>query len=45
MCTLFLSGWIKQLASQMARLELILSCVFGFLLTFAHVGKSALLFI
>ncbi|XP_073247149.1 uncharacterized protein [Porites lutea] len=33
-------GWIKQLASQMARLELILSCVFGFLLTFAHLEGS-----
>ena len=36
---------VDQTASQMARLELILSCVFGFLLTFALVGKSALLFI
>lgn len=36
---------VDQTASRMARLELILSCVFGFLLTFALVGKSALLFI
>lgn len=36
---------VDRTASQMARLELILSCVFVFLLTFALVGKSALPFI